>query len=77
MTPKCGAKCSPGLKIGLLFRPGNLPEITQMPKNPQNGDRGWPRPPKMTKNMVWSLRNLEKQHPKPIENLENPIPKKT
>ena len=44
-------------------------------QNPQNGDRGWPRPPKMTKNMVWSLRNLEKQHPKPIENLENAAPK--
>ena len=77
MIPKSGAKCSPGLKIGLLFRRGNLPEITQIPKILKMGTGGGPDPPKMTKNMVWSLRNLEKQHPKPIENLENPTPKKT
>ena len=44
MIPKSGAKCSPGLKIELLFRRGNLPEITQIPKILKMGTGGGPDP---------------------------------
>ena len=56
------------------FRRGNVPEIIQIPKIFEMGTRDGPDLLKLRKIMVWSLQNLEKQHPKPAENLENAAP---